>query len=145
MKTYRNTCFVITIIFFSFVSLSAQDIGKIFSSAEADSLFGQVMLSKAIKATNLDSIITGAQDKVMFKIIDCEIYILDKDRNVLSPQNGSVDSTTVFHVFSKSKINELINLGNSMYCSMEIRTGAFTITNGMYTLELSSGCPPDCN
>ena len=48
-------------------------------------------------------------------------------------------------MFSKSKVEELLKLGKNIATFVEYRGNVLTITNGAYTLELSTDCPPNCD
>jgi len=80
----------------------------------------------------------------MFKIINSSLFILGDNRVVLCPAGSSVPDDVVLHLFSKSKVIELLSLGNSGNTVIENRLNVLTVTNGDYTLEVSYPCPPFC-
>jgi hypothetical protein len=47
-------------------------------------------------------------------------------------------------MFSVSIINELLEKGKNTLSTIEIRGDVLSITNGIYTLEFSTICPPFC-
>ncbi len=121
-----------------------QPIGTIFTSAEADSSYGSVLSSVEISSSQLTALFSQTSKYLMFKIIGNALYILGDGRVVLYPPGGSVDSAEVFAVYSKSKVNELIETGKKTKTAVEKRSEVYSLTNGQYTLEISAWCPPYC-
>ena len=72
------------------------------------------------------------------------MYILDDNRNVLTPIGVHVSNAEVFSVYSLSVIQQLISDGGSSVTFVEKRENVLTITNGNYTLEYAYLCPPFC-
>lgn len=132
------------IYLFVLLSINIFSQGKILDKVEANKLFGQVEISKEISSETLKQLTLQSFDVIMFKIINNEIYILDNHRNVLLPINGGVNLTEVFSVYSVSIVQQLISQGNSPVTYVQKRKDVLTITNGEYTLEYSSLCPPFC-
>ena len=123
----------------------ADDIGVIYSNEEADQSFGAVLSSVEISSSQLTSLFSQSGNYLMFKIISDKLYILGDNRSVLYPQNESVDSNEEFAVYSKSKVIELLETGGENTTIIEQRYQVYSLTNGVYTLENSSWCPPMCN
>jgi len=127
------------------ISVQLYSQGKIISKHSADKLFGPVLVSEKMPTENLKTIINQSTKIVMFKIIDNNIYVLDNNRNVLSPSKTTVGSSEVFSVYAISVVQELLNNGGNSVTFIEKRNEVLTITNGEYTLEYSNLCPPYCN
>lgn len=118
--------------------------GKIISKTEADNLFGQVLITKQIPTENLKTFTNQSFNVLMINIINNDLYILDNNRNVLTPIGVHVSNAEVFSVYSLSVIQQLISDGGSSVTFVEKRKEVLTITNGNYTLEYSMLCPPFC-
>ncbi|MEW5844225.1 MAG: hypothetical protein AB1775_13275 [Bacteroidota bacterium] len=125
-------------------SLSAQPYGKVLKKAKADTLFGSVLVSSKMSVKEFTQIIGGSSNTVMLNILKKQLYILGDKRKVLYPAKTTVDSTTVFHVFSKSKVVELLKASKDTTITVELRKKHLTVTHGMSTLEFSQECPPWC-
>ena len=129
---------------FLVLSINCFSQGKILSKVDADKLFGPVEISKEISSDQLNLYSQQTIDKIMFKIINNEIYILDNKRNVLLPIGTTINSTDVFSVYSVSIVQKLLSDGGSPFSYVEKRNSVLTITNGDFTLEYSGYCPPFC-
>lgn len=133
------------VLFLFFVlSINCFSQGKILSKVDADKLFGPVEISKEISSDQINLFALQTIDKIMFKIINNEIYILDNKRNVLLPIGTIINSTDVFSVYSVSIVQKLLSDGGSPFSYVEKRNSVLTITNGDFTLEYSGLCPPIC-
>lgn len=139
MKKLLFAFFVIALM-----SVNVYSQGKIISKEEANKLFGAVLVSKEIPTSTLKSLVSQSIKVIMFNIINNDIYISNNNRKVLLPSGFSVNSSEVFHVYSTSIVQELLNSGNSKVAYIEQRKEVLTITNGNYTLEYSIICPPYC-
>lgn len=133
-------------VLFLFLALSINCFsqGKILSKVDADKLFGPVEISKEISSDQINLYTLQTIDKIMFKIINNEIYILDNKRNVLFPIGTTINSTDVFSVYSVSIVQKLLSDGGSPFSYVEKRNSVLTITNGDFTLEYAGYCPPLC-
>jgi hypothetical protein len=129
---------------FLVLSINCFSQGKILSKVDADKLFGPVEISKEISSSQINLYTLQTIDKIMFKIINNEIYILDSKRNVLLPIGTTINSTEVFSVYSVSIVQKLLSDGGSPFSYVEKRNSVLTITNGDLTLEYSGYCPPFC-
>lgn len=118
--------------------------GKITTKSNADQLFGQILVSKQIATSSLESLTKRSSDVLMFNLLDNNIYVLDNNRNVLLPVGGTVNSSDIFSVYLIAVIQELISKGGSATTFIERRNEVLTITNGESTLEWSTLCPPFC-
>jgi hypothetical protein len=125
--------------------MAENQIGVIYTVAEADQQFGDVVSSVQISSSQLKDFIGQTDKYLMFKIINGVLYILGDGRSVLVPSEGYVDPDEIFTVYSKSKVDELIDTGGEETNLVEIRNNVLTVTNGQYTLESGSWCPPLCS
>lgn len=126
------------------INIQAFSQGKIISKTEADNLFGQVLITKQIPTENLKTFTNQSFNVMMFNIINNDLYILDNNRNVLTPIGVHVSNAEVFSVYSLLVIYQLISDGGSSVTFVEKRRNVLTITNGNYTLEFAILCPPIC-
>ena len=124
------------------------EIGKIFTAEEADKLFGEVDQSVKVEVEKVASFINQLQDYVMFDIQKGRLVAADKKRNPLQKLSYEIPADEKMHVYSVSKVIELLEKGKaeakSNTISFEKRGGKMTITYGSHTLELASVCPPIC-
>lgn len=125
-------------------SLSAQPYGKVLKKSKADRLFGRVLVSSKMSVKEFTQIIDRSPDVVMLNVLNKQLYILGDKRKVLYPADKTVDTATVFHVFSKSKVEELLKANKDTTITVELRKKHLTVTHGASTLEYSSLCPPWC-
>lgn len=137
---------IMVILFISFLSSInySQEIGQIFDSKEADELFGPVLEKMSINADELKSILSSTDNKIMFRLENNEYTILGDNRKLLYCSDNFVEQNQVFHLYSKSKVIELLNKGNKQTVILENRQNVFSITVGNYTLEKGAPCPPNC-
>ncbi len=124
-------------------------IGKLYSRANADQIYGRVNSSVTVSTQTILQTIEKSPDYIMFNIINGNLIILNGKRAVLYSSDfstKSVSRSTVFHYFSTSKLKELIQQGgNNPFTTIELRSNnILTITNGNETLEASLACPPNC-
>jgi|SRR5690606_2204156 len=124
--------------------MSENPIGVIYTAEEANQQFGDVSSSIQISATQLKDFMDQTENYLMFKIISGVLYVLGDERSVLEPDQGYVDPDVIFTVYSKSKVDELIDTGGEETNLVEIRNNLLTITNGQFTLENGGWCPPLC-
>jgi hypothetical protein len=95
--------------------------------------------------TDTLSYFTNVSNRLMFKIKNHDLYILDSSRVELFAQGPPLTKDDTVEVFSSSVIKELLNDGKSSATQVENRKDVLTITNGTFTLEQGIGCPPWCN
>ena len=126
------------------MSINVYSQGKILNKEEANKLFGAVLVSKEIPTSTLKALVNQSSKVIMFNIINNDSYILGDNRKVLLPAGFSVSNSEVFHVYSTSIIQELLNNGNTPVTYIEQRKEVLTITNGDLTLEYALICPPFC-
>jgi hypothetical protein len=144
MKTAIKVLQIFVLFVLSYSVIYPQTYGKLYSKDQANVLFGTVSSSVQINNSDIQSAINRTKNVLMFKIVNGIVYILDNKRNVLSPAGSSVSSSEPFHMFSVSLINELLDKGKSTFNTVEFRGDVLSITNGNFTLEFSTLCPPFC-
>jgi len=119
--------------------------GKLFTKEEADKEFGPVIISKEVKTSVLNDLISKSESVLMFKIIDDSPVILGNGRVSLFPDvTVKISGSEVFHMFSISVIKELLAAGGNEVTYIEQREKHLTVTNGVTTMEFSGDCPPNC-
>lgn len=119
-------------------------VGKIYTKTDADKLYGKVLESRTMDTDVILDALTKVDYYIMFKIIDGKIAITDKFRNQISSEKFEIKDDEVMHIYSKTKVAEVINKGGESSTKIERRADVLTITNGFSTLEMSSLCPPYC-
>ena len=136
---------LISIFFVCSISYSQNIVGKIYTNADANSVYGPVITSVAIPSIQLNNLTFQTTNYLMFRILNGNLTILGYKRKVLYPLNAEIDVQDVFRFLSISLIQKIIKDGNSPITNIEIRNnGILTITNGVYTLENTVECPPFC-
>lgn len=134
---------IITLIFS--ISLSAQEIGKIFTASDANSQFGRVVESKSVSTSTVKGWLNSTDDKIMFLLVKGSLTVLGDDRDLVYSTSKYSEVDEVFHMYSKSMVAELLSKGGNSNTYFENRNDVFSLTNGEYTLEKSFPCPPHCN
>ena len=124
---------------------NTNEYGKIVSVAEAANLFGQFVTSYQLLAIDLLDYCQNAGRVIMFAEENGELYIAGTGRTTLSTNTQPPSPDLIFHVFSVTKVNELIALGNEQFTIVEIRTDVVDLKNGEYVLEYGWPCPPYCS
>ena len=109
MGKFKSTLLFVFIAF-SF-SYSQPVVGKIYTRAEADILYGQVKTSVTISANLLLRMVNNTKNYLMFRINNGNLIILDNQRNELFPGNTSVNPDDEFRYFSVSLICKIIEDG----------------------------------
>ncbi|MFZ1289594.1 MAG: hypothetical protein WAR79_05875 [Melioribacteraceae bacterium] len=123
----------------------SQEIGEIFTKVEAEEMFGKVLEEQSITTDVLKNVLKNTINSVMFNVNNSELTILGDNRKALYFTDSYSENNEIFHLFSKSKLEELLNLGNKEICLFQKREKAFTIENGHFILEYSLPCPPVCD
>ncbi len=123
--------------------MSSKEVGKIVTKDDADKLFGQVLKSVKLDTATSKAILKNTNEYVMFKIVDNDLAIFS-ERNKTIYGNYNTKAEDILHVFSKSKVEEVINLGGQADTFFEMRKEVFSITNGDVTVEYAQPCPPFC-
>ncbi len=119
--------------------------GEIISLETAEQDFGPVSSSATISSDQLKALSDRTVNLMMFNLAGGTIYILGDERSLLYPEGAEVSSGTVFKVYSKTKVLELMNTGKKAENAIEMRGETLTISNGDHTLEFGTLCPPWCS
>jgi hypothetical protein len=140
----RKFTFTILCVFIFQVLIFSQEIsGKIISSDEALNLFGEAEKSYKIEASLLKSFIESSE-YLYFNFNSSKPVITTRNKEVLYPSGIHLNGQEVFHVYSSSIVNELLNLTEDKFVIIEKRKNVLTISSGSYTLEYALLCPPYC-
>ena len=118
--------------------------GKIITVKQAENELGKVTEKIDIKSEKVLSWLDSENEKLMFLLKDKSLFVQGKSRNIIYSTSEYVESEDVFHVFTKTKINELLNLGGDDLTIFENRSSVFSILNGKFTLDYLLPCPPFC-
>jgi hypothetical protein len=147
----KRIFFIVLIIFtglivFSTTMLAQEEKvhGKIITKAEADEMFGPVVKSVQVTKSMLAGLTANSGKHIMFNIVDGQLAILNEKRESVFPLYLNVADEQVFHLFSTSVVNELLNLTKEETVTVEQRKDVLTITSDGSTLEFSTLCPPYC-
>lgn len=119
--------------------------GEIIPRETANENFGLASLSVLIPSEQMQEIASKTENLLMFIFMENKLIILGDNRNPLYPEGVSISSDDIFKVYSKAKVLELIQFGGNVNNYIELRMDKITITNGEYTLEFGSMCPPWCS
>jgi len=160
-KTVFLTLAVLLLL--SFGSIFAQSdlgvVGKLYTKAEADQLYGPVLESIEIDTGELLSILNKAEDYAMFTIKNHQIIITDRyrelispykmfyasvDRELFVPSRNVIEDNETLYLYSISMVKKAVESGNQSITKVEKRAEKLTITNGYTTLQRSLACPPFC-
>jgi hypothetical protein len=143
MRRFR--AIIISFIFICSISYPQNIVGKIYTNAEANTLFGPVITSVPISSIQLTNLTSQTTNYLMFRVLNGKLTILGDKRLVLYPMSATVNLQDIFRYLSISLIRNIIKDGNSPTTYIEIRNNEIlTITNGVYTLENTVECPPFC-
>lgn len=153
LTTFLSLLFSLFLLSASYAQEYRQEYGKLFRATQADSLYGPVLYSYEISATDLQNMITRTDKVLLLRYDNSKFTITDNQRNVMKSSStefsmaapATLARELPMRVFSISKIQELIKLGNSPVIRVEKRKDVLSITNGVYTLEMSAMCPPFCS
>jgi hypothetical protein len=154
------TFFTIILIVSSSVA-SAQGklglVGKLFSQQDAKVLFGKVIGSMEINASELKKACANAKDYVLISIKNNRVIIRDERKRSLSLENESLNDKDVLYIFSKNQVEQLLgyakpristSLGvaasGDPVVTVERRASVLTLKAGENVLEMALPCPPIC-
>ncbi|MCU7491509.1 MAG: hypothetical protein HF300_13645 [Ignavibacteria bacterium] len=142
-----------TLLFFSFFMffvpnlLSAQEvIGKIFTKAEADQMFGPVLKKFDIDVNAVKALLDQAGDYVMFNYDSDDLYIANGKKKVIFNYGQMKNSfpTEIFRKFSVSVVRDLLSRGSEDKVHIEKRADVVTLTYAESTMDMAKLCPPNC-
>ncbi|MGE5435590.1 MAG: hypothetical protein ACM3O3_00055 [Syntrophothermus sp.] len=138
--------YILLVLFLISVStFTYGQVGKIFSKEQADQLYGPVRYSFKFNNTKMFDFAKWSKKYLMFKIKDNKLTVANDERFVIYPEGTNQKSTDSFLYYSVSMIDKLIVEGQDSTTSIELRdNGIISITNGSYTLETATLCPPVC-
>ena len=120
-------------------------VGKIITKSEANTQFGTVLVSDSVSAEQVMKWVGASESHIMFNIMNNQVYVLTNNRKVVAPEGAIIQDSDTFHVYSTSKVTELLSVSRAAVVAFEIRANVFSLTAGEYTLEFSLLCPPYCN
>ncbi len=143
MKNLKSI-FILSYILFTLQS-NIYSQGKIFTKDEANKLFGTVKYSIQIDQAKLSGLVSKANQKIMFAIVNKKLFVRDNKKEIFYSEGNEDLTNVIFHVYSTSIVNELLSKENNDVIYIEQRDSVLTITSGNYTLEKSDGCPPVCD
>ena len=139
------------LLFFAFTagSINAQSklgvVGKKFTKAEANVLFGKVIGSVQLSRKDLQTACANAKDYVLFKVKNSRAYLLNEKRtSLLADQKIELAPTETTYAFSTSVVEDFLASSTAETLSVEVRAEVLTVSDGLSTLEFSSVCPPYC-
>lgn len=144
-KMKLSNIFLLVLFLSSFCLTKAQITGIIYSKAEAYQKFGPVLDSIEMDTAQLNTLLSSSGNYLLFKINEGNLYILSSDRKPLYPADFTVQPDEVYKIVTVSIIKELINQGQNKQIFFEARKDVSSLTNGNFTLEEISDCPPFCN
>lgn len=125
----------------------AQEVaGKIYSKEEADKLFGPVLHSITMSASQFESLLSQSGDRMLFKFDGSDLYVLNSKRNVMftTGLQRAFSVSEQMKVYSALVVKELLSKGQSPTVTIEKRESVMSVTDGAYTMENASACPPYC-
>ncbi len=123
---------------------NTNEYGKIISAVEGENLFGKVVASYQLNTNDLLGYCPKAGRVIMFAEENAELYVAGSGRNALSINKQVSSTNLVFHVYSVTKVNELLTLGKNEITVVEIRSDVVDLKNGEFILEFAEQCPPIC-
>lgn len=135
-------------IFFAPGLLSAQEVyGKIFTKTEADQMFGPVVRKFDLNVNALQALLDKAGEYIMFNYDTDDLYVLDGKKKLIFNYGQMKNNfpTEIFRVFSVSVVRDLLSRGNEDKVHVEKRQDVITVSYSESTMDMSAGCPPNCN
>lgn len=141
---------LLALLFFSCSTTSR--IGKIFTTQDADKLFGNVIYSVEIDPELLLDLLNKTEKNIMFGLINKNLIILGDNRKLIYPEKAEYKETDVFTVYSKDVVKELLSISSlkkqnsnepeTVY--VEQRREVLSVSTEKQTLESGLKCPPNC-
>lgn len=138
--------YILLVFFLILVStFSYGQVGKIFTKEQANELYGPVRYSFKFHNTKMFEFAKWSKKYLMFRIKDNKLTVANDERFVIYPEGTNEKSTDPFLYYSISMIDKITVEGQDSTTSVELRdNGIISITNGNYTLETATNCPPFC-
>ena len=136
-----------------FLSCSpSSKIGKIFTTEDANNLFGNVIYSVKIDADLLINLLNKTEKNIMFGLINKNLIILGDNRKLIYPEKAQYKESDVFTVYSTDVVKELLSdtILRKQYdnehetVQVEQRREVLSVSTDTQTLETGSKCPPSC-
>ena len=141
--------FLLALILFACSQTS--QIGRIYTSEEADKLFGVVIYSESINSSVLAGLLERTDKIIMFGLINKHLIILDNNRHLLYPERADFKDTDVFTSYDTGVVREILSVNSnknndngSEIIDVEQRREVLSVSSGSYTLETGLKCPPNC-
>lgn len=123
---------------------NTNEYGKIVSATDGENLFGAVITTYQLNTNDLLAYCQNAGRVIMFAEENAGLFVAGAGRIILSLNTATPSPDLIFHVYSVTKVNELITLGKDQITVVEIRSDVVDLKNGEYVLEYGSFCPPYC-
>ena len=139
---------IILPILFFLITFSAMAQGKIFPANQSNQLFGSVTEKYQISLVDLKTYITKTEKYFYINIVQKSIFILGDARKPILGNPSFIKESTPFHKFSKTILQEFINLSEGLgisYITLEVRGDDLILSNGINSLNYAQLCPPFCS
>lgn len=127
---------LLSIIFSLFLvcSSNAQEYGKLYRKAQADSLYGPVKFSVSIPTANLQKMLKMTSKLILFKYNGSKFFIADNNKKALSINNAVIGQDTELKSTDLGQSTELNNTdlsldgGTTVQATLDSPMRAFSIT-----------------
>ena len=103
--------FLLALILFACSQTS--QIGRIYTSVEADKLFGVVIYSESINSSVLAGLLERTDKIIMFGLINKHLIILDNNRHFLYPERADFKDTDVFTSYDTGVVREILSVNSN--------------------------------
>lgn len=134
---------LLLVVIITQIPMHAQEIGKIFTEKEADQLFGKPTKEIVLPVEDIINFASASEKVLMFNLINSKLVVLGDSRKAISTHR-SISYNEPMHVFSKSKVLELLKTSKSFYVKIQLRGDILSIQYGTFVLEMAMWCPPYC-
>ena len=140
---------LLSLLLLSFVILlgfnGCQTFGKFYTMQEVTRLHGPVLEKAAFSGPQFQKFLARTNNLLMFTFKGNKLVIAGDGRNVIYPDSAIIPPDDTLKVFSKSKVEGLLNKGPADSVYVEKRSDTISITYDNSTLEQPDPCPPNCN
>ncbi len=131
---------------------SSDKIGKLYTTENANQLFGDVKYSVEMNVNQFTNLLNRTHKTIMFGIINRQLIILDNNRKLIYPEKADYKDSDVFIVYSVNMLRELLSDNKTEKqgdekdenVSIEQRQEVLSISINEKTLETGMKCPPMC-